>query len=517
VGDDLDPRPRIVPVAAKAFLLLALLAALGGAGAVYAPVPTFILVAAVFAGGLWWFVKDMGGSRVGVAKHAEQRSKGESTLVTRLVSGFLLVWWAALIAPIATYAPRGSTSADVAAAAAQGSLRNQLLVISFGVVGALFVPAAMKRFDSTFQWVAALWVLYLGWALASLSWSIYLPLTIRNVGALILVSVGAFGLGGGFYGSLPNGRDLFLRHVFAAGILSALVVVIPLPLHWDEYALLDPSQRLSIGDNVSITSFVVRPVVCALLVLLTTWILQLRRWQRIDWFWVVLLLIPLMAVKARGPVLWGMLALVVCYLAYRSRLRDRVLQVGLLVALGTGAFVFYSEGVASWLWPYLTRGSVETTMNLTGRVPLWQVLLPEVAQHPWLGVGFAAYWSPSNVYQIEQLVGFPAVSAHNGFLEELLNTGIVGLAILLSFYLYGMVVGLRQARLGDPLGWLALLFVLYYLLLNVTSALMQQYLEIPSIIILAIFALMASKPKHGSSTLARGATGATPERVSSPR
>ena len=506
-----------MPVAAKAFLLLALLAALGGVGAVYAPVPTFVLVAAVFAGGLWWFVKDRGGSRVSFAKHAEQRSKGESTSVTRLVSGFLLVWWAALIAPIATYAPRGSTSASVAAAAAQGSLRNQLLVISFGVVGGFFVPAAMKRFDPAFRWVAALWVLYLGWALASLAWSIYLPLTIRNAGALILVSVGAFGLGGGFYGSLPNGRDLFLRHVFAAGVLSALVVLIPLPLHWDDYALLEPSQRLSIGDSVSITSFVVRPVMCALLVLAATWILQVRRWQRIDWLWVAILLVPLMAVKARGPIFWGILVLVIFYLTYRSRLRDRVLQVGLLLALGTGAYVFYSEGLVGWLLPYLTRGSVETTMSLTGRVPLWQVLLPEVAQHPWLGVGFAAYWSPSNVYQIEQLVGFPAVSAHNGYLEELINTGIVGLAILLSFYLYGMVVGLRRARLGDPLGWLAIVFVLYYLLLNVTNALMQQYLEIPSIIILAIFALMASKPARGPSTLTRGATGATPERVSSPR
>jgi hypothetical protein len=52
-------------------------------------------------------------------------------------------------------------------------------------------------------------------------------LTIRNVAAFALVSVGCFGLGVGFYGNLPNGRDLFVRHVFWASVLSTLVILIP--------------------------------------------------------------------------------------------------------------------------------------------------------------------------------------------------------------------------------------------------------------------------------------------------
>jgi len=505
-----------VSVAAKASVLAAL-AFLCGLGIVYAPVPTFTAVAAAFTLGLWWFIRGEGRYTPKRSRYKEQSSKPRSTRTTRLVSGYLLIWWLALIAPIATYTPRGTTSAETAAAVASGTLRIQVLVLSFGLVGSFFLPAALKRFDPKFQWVAALWVLYLCWAFASLSWSIYPASTIRNVGAFVLVTVGTFGLGAGFYGNLPNGRDLLLRHIFIAGVLSALVVLIPLPLHLDQYDLLDPSQRVSVGENVSMTTFVVRPVMCALLVLVGTQVLQVRRWRKRDWYWVAILILPLLALKARGPILWCMLAFVIFYLFYKSRIRDRVLQAALLLMISIGTYVYYSEGIFGWLVPYLTRGSTETTESLTGRVPLWEVLLPYVGQNPLLGAGFAAFWSPDNLYQIQLITGFPWVSAHNGYLEELLNTGLVGLALLLVFCFYALVVGVRTARRGDPFGWLAFLFVLYYLLLNLTNALIQQYLEIPLIIVLVMLSLMSSKTVMYSSTVQGGVPDAAQGRVISSR
>jgi O-antigen ligase len=154
-------------------------------------------------------------------------------------------------------------------------------------------------------------------------------------------------------------------------------------------------------------------------------------------------------------------------------------------------------------------------MDLTGRVPLWPILLPEIEQRPWLGAGFAAFWNPENVYQFEQLAGWPVTSAHNGFLEEVLNTGMVGLAILLTFCFYTMVVAVSRARRGDPLGWLAFLFLLYYLLHNLSISLMQEYFEVPFVIVLATLALMSSKPMTYSPTLRREAPGAARGRVGS--
>jgi exopolysaccharide production protein ExoQ len=494
-----------VSVAARTSALAAL-ALVGGVGTVYAPVPTFTGVAVLFALGLWAFAGNRQPAPAGAKISGEERIKPRSTLATKLVSGYLLVFWIALIAPLLAYSPRGPSSLGVS----QGSLSNQVLISTFGLVGALFLPAAIRRFDGAFQWLAALWIVYLGWAAASLIWSIYPPLTVRNVIAFILVSVGCFGLGVGFYGGLPNGRDLFLRHVFWASVLSALVILLPLPFRFQQYDLLDPSQRLDIGGNFS--AYVTRPVMASLLALVATYILGVRQWLKRDWFWVVVLVLPLLALKSRGPIVWGMLALGIFYLFYKTSIRDRVLQGGVLLMIGVGTYIYYSENVLQTilgpLVPYLTRGNVQATENLTGRIPLWQALIEQFWDHPWLGAGFAAFWSPLHIAELASSGVMGRSSAHNGYLEELLNTGVVGLIILLAFCLGTLTEALRRARRGDPLGWLVFLLMVYYLLLNLTNALTQEYFQPPFVAILVTLGLMASGPAKDPATSARAADSA---------
>jgi hypothetical protein len=57
------------------------------------------------------------------------------------------------------------------------------------------------------------------------------------------------------------------------------------------------------------------------------------------------------------------------------------------------------------------------------------------------------------------------------------------------------------------------LFLLYYLLQNLTVSLTTQDLEVPFMIILAILGLMSSQPMTYSPTLRRGAPGAVRGRV----
>ena len=483
----------------------------------YAPMPTFAIVAAVFGVALWAFARGGRPFRE-EPEWSGSTTKPRSTPITRLVSVYLLVFWLGLIAPLAFYSPRVVASAVTTQATSTVAVLNPVLIFSFGLVGALFLPAAIRRFDRAFQWLAALWILYLGWGTASLIWSVNPSLTARNLVAFVMVSIGCFGLGTGFYGRLPNGRDLFLRHVFWAGVLSALVILLPLPFRFQAYDLLSPTGRLDIGGNFG--KYVVLPLMCVLLTLIATSILRVRRWQRRDWFWVAVFVIPLLALKSRGPILWGLLALGIFYVFYKTRIRDRVLQVGLLFVIGVGTYIYYTEDVLEStfgpLVQYLVRGNVEATTTLTGRVPLWQALVEQVWQHPWLGVGFAAFWgslSELNSYLVEDL-GAP--SAHNGFLEELLGTGIVGLAILLAFCLGTLTVAGRRARRGDPFAWLVFLYMVYWLLLNTTNALSQEYFEPVFVLILMALGLMASKPAADSSILP-GVPAAARRRTVAPR
>jgi O-antigen ligase len=189
----------------------------------------------------------------------------------------------------------------------------------------------------------------------------------------------------------------------------------------------------------------------------------------------------------------------------------------MLVVIGLGTYLFSYEGVLAPLIPYLERGNAEATTKLTGRIPLWDILLPEIGQRPWLGAGFAAFWNPDKLSQMEQLLGNAPPSAHNGFLEEVLNTGVVGLAILLTYCFCAMAVARSRARLGDPFGWLAILFVVLYLLLNLTNALVEEAIQPPFMIILVILGLMASTRMTPAPRRPTGRpTGAVRRRIDSP-
>ena len=486
------------------------LAALGGVGAAYAPLPVFVAVALLFGVGLWTLTRERREAR----KVAPDDARGRSTAAEKATSLFLLLWWGAMVAPLAAYAPR-EVGQGAAQATASGSLQNQLLVAAFGAVGMLYLIPAVRRIGVEYRRVMVLWGIYLLWGYATLFWSVSPGITVRNLVAFCLVTLGGLGLGAGFYGARPDGGRRFLRHVTVAGVLSALVVILPLPLHWSEFNPLDPGQRVEISGGF--VSFAARPVLVAALALIAASLSGLRRWRSRDGFLVLLLVLPILLLKTRGPLLFALVALALVYLVYGARLRDRVFQAGLALLAVLGAFVAYAGGLVDAAAPFLTRDDAELSMSLTGRVPLWDVLIPYAQERPLTGFGFAAFWNPDQLTVMERLAGFPVVSAHNGFLEELLNTGAVGLALFLAFWLSAMAVAYTKARRGEPLGWIAFTLGVFYLLLNLTSSLMQEYMEIPFVAMFVVLGVMSVAKAPGPTDGRRGSRAGRAAGLPAPR
>ena len=70
--------------------------------------------------------------------------------------------------------------------------------------------------------------------------------------------------------------------------------------------------------------------------------------------------------------------------------------------------------------------------NLSGRIDLWMLMPDYIAQRPWFGHGFAAFWvlDSVNVFEIWSTVGWEPPHAHNGWLDVLLELGIAGLTLI---------------------------------------------------------------------------------------
>ena len=107
-------------------------------------------------------------------------------------------------------------------------------------------------------------------------------------------------------------------------------------------------------------------------------------------------------------------------------------------ALAFTAFSFFGEDLVA---------IVGRDATLTGRTDIWRIVLDAIWQKPLLGFGYAAatdFIRPLLVAQI----GSAAVDAHNGYLDVLLGTGIVGLAVLVFWILSVIIRGIGRVKMS---------------------------------------------------------------------
>jgi O-antigen ligase len=86
-------------------------------------------------------------------------------------------------------------------------------------------------------------------------------------------------------------------------------------------------------------------------------------------------------------------------------------------------------------------------LSFTGRAEIWNLMYNYIDQRPLLGSGFGAFWRAdpnldANGYAIKTaLNGFYPASAHNGYLDVMVDLGTAGLLCLIGY----LVVHLRQS------------------------------------------------------------------------
>lgn len=109
----------------------------------------------------------------------------------------------------------------------------------------------------------------------------------------------------------------------------------------------------------------------------------------------------------------------------------------ILVPAGLGAvYLVYQIGVDTYLWDF---DSVATFFfgdpTLTQRTEIWDFAFKMIERRPWLGFGYEAFWGVSiEAPSMREAPGFIAKMphAHNGFIDLVIHTGIVGLVIAVA-------------------------------------------------------------------------------------
>jgi exopolysaccharide production protein ExoQ len=108
-------------------------------------------------------------------------------------------------------------------------------------------------------------------------------------------------------------------------------------------------------------------------------------------------------------------------------------------------------------------------MTLTGRTEIWQRVLNEDI-NPLLGEGFYSFWLGNRTDKLSESFAYPLNEAHNGYLETYLNSGLIGLFLLLALLASSAKRIQKKLRERSDHAALALAFLISIVIYNVTES-----------------------------------------------
>lgn len=124
-------------------------------------------------------------------------------------------------------------------------------------------------------------------------------------------------------------------------------------------------------------------------------------------------------------------------------------------------------------------------MTFTGRTDIWKLVLSEPI-NPVLGVGFYSFWLGDRVDRLSEAFFYKLNQAHNGYLETYLNTGYLGVALLLIALVAGINRVKKSVAAGSPYAALRLAFIATILFYNMTEATFNRLNLVWFVLLLAL-------------------------------
>lgn len=137
-------------------------------------------------------------------------------------------------------------------------------------------------------------------------------------------------------------------------------------------------------------------------------------------------------------------------------------------------------------------------VHLTGRVPMWGILFSKVIPlHPWLGQGFGTIWASLDfrLYMRDTAGWFyPIMIGDNGFIDILLNLGVIGLVLFLLCYIKIWVDSIRhfyhELRMES---FFPFIFMLYTFFVNLTFSMFMETEVFVWMLMIALMFIMSRR------------------------
>ena len=320
----------------------------------------------------------------------------------------------------------------------------------------------------TFRWRKVLAVLirdryicfYLGIFVLSYFWS-YSPQdtlkpSISGIGAT------AFGLYLATRYTLKEQVKL-LFWTFAAMLITSILFAVAIP----KYAFMAGVHEGAFRGIFSHKNTFGPIMVLGVLIFLIRTFDRSKNYTWLSWLYVAISMVLIVLSKSGNALLLLLIMLPLFFISRILRSRYEIMISAFLTFAIVGLMVIHWFNNNQEVF----FAAIGEDATLTGRTEIWQYVWDMIQQRPWLGYGYEGFWhnldGPSAYVMLARGSigpnGLP--HAHNGFLEMMLATGIVGLSIFLigfAINFFKAIVLIRTSR--DMETFWPLLYLTYVIL-----------------------------------------------------
>ena len=324
------------------------------------------------------------------------------------------------------------SSESMARGIVEGNFRRR---IAFSLLGLLGAVGLMRRGQNRLGINGVLgWLILfnLVWAYLSVAWADDAAFTLRRLGTLSMLCLGALAVCKHF--SL---RDIILWVFFATA--SFLLIGIACEIALGTFRPLAPGYRFAgtLHPNW-------QGLNCALLLL--TGIGASRAAKCGRWFFLVCVLVGLVFIVLTGSrtaFAAGIAALLVYWVLVSSRSPNLAWLLGLSIGAGVCLLILLVENdLFTGIRQAVLLGRTDSDISsFTGRIPLWKEFLGYAARRPLGGYGYNSFFTPTHIVKISATQEWPISEAHSAYFQLLLGTGLVG---MISFVLL-LVLGIKRS------------------------------------------------------------------------
>jgi exopolysaccharide production protein ExoQ len=141
------------------------------------------------------------------------------------------------------------------------------------------------------------------------------------------------------------------------------------------------------------------------------------------------------------------------------------------------AFLVTIGGFGIGLWALQEMFDIKATLlgllgrspTLTNRTEIWDVL-KTLEVDPIFGAGFMSFWTGDRMQEIWRRVGVSINQAHNGYLEQYLNLGYAGVALIVAVIVSGLIHAHRHMNDDRTAALLRVAFIVCAIVYNFTEA-----------------------------------------------